>query len=899
MGNLEVSETKLINENQAKMDYYPELPLSARDSDNTETSTQVSRNTSKKKNISISQTEQVTSQEKDALGIIQKHNRQYEDKDLIEQCLLKHFFMRSLEKQARYEIIKEMTLCGVHEGKTIFTQGTPGTFFYILKKGRAALIINGEKKKTFLPGESFGELALLHCAPRTGTVIAETECSLWVLGRKNFRKIVEHISKLNFEENKTFIQSIPILAHMDHYQKTLLCVNLIKETFEAGKNIVKAGEPAHCIYIIKEGEVNCMKDDKIIRTLTKGHNFGERSILIDSTRTMDVFAKTNCVCYSVSITTLKYIVGEKYRTLLYLNFIKNSIMNSKHFKRFNRYLIDHIFSLFEAVNLGKDGIAFKKGYTKSENIVIIIDGHLINGDTNEIVADRGSILFEDELLSGSQETTTYDLLPYPDCLLIKASTKQIMEKLGGSLYEIMEKSEITEALSQVNIFKNLPRKKLDMITQKIGVEKYKVDENIITEGETGNKLYIVKSGKIDITVKGKYIRTLNEMAYFGERALFVKEKRSATATAKTPVEVFTISQEDFMANIEENMKEHLMNRLYLQDNTIELDKLTFVEHLGSGNYGSVSKVKYSKNDFLYAIKGISMEQIYAEELFANLELEKSILLQIDHPFIMKLVKTLKNKNYVFFLMEYIDGKELFDVIRDIGLLNKQQTQFYGGSLLLAIEYLHERKFIYRDIKPENIMVCYKNGYLKLIDFGTAKRITDRTSTIIGTPHYMAPEVIIGGGYSFQVDIWSIAICMYEFVCGGVPFGESAEDPMEVYLAIINTKLTFPQFCKEREFKQLMVMMLTKNPMHRLTKINQIKNHMYFQDFNWEELMNMNMKPAYLPKEPNADKPNEYEHMKGAMFTDFVEKCYKKYPGKVGPPPRRDPNIDPGVWYEKF
>ena len=244
MGNLEVSETKLINENQSKLDYYPELPLSARDSDNTETSTQVSRDTSKKKNISISLTEQITSQEKDALGIIQKHNRQYEDKDLIEQCLLKHFFMRSLEKQARYEIIKEMTLCGVHEGKTIFTQGTPGTFFYILKKGRAALIINGEKKKTFLPGESFGELALLHCAPRTGTVIAETECSLWVLGRKNFRKIVEHISKLNFEENKTFIQSIPILAHMDHYQKTLLCVNLIKETFEAGKNIVKAGEPA-------------------------------------------------------------------------------------------------------------------------------------------------------------------------------------------------------------------------------------------------------------------------------------------------------------------------------------------------------------------------------------------------------------------------------------------------------------------------------------------------------------------------------------------------------------------------------------------------------------------------------------------------------------------------------
>ena len=135
-------------------------------------------------------------------------------------------------------------------------------------------------------------------------------------------------------------------------------------------------------------------------------------------------------------------------------------------------------------------------------------------------------------------------------------------------------------------------------------------------------------------------------------------------------------------------------------------------------------------------------------------------------------------------MYYIKGKELFDVIRDIGLLNKFQTQFYGGSMMLAVQYLHERKFIFRDIKPENIMVL-DNGFIKLIDFGTAKAITDRTKTIIGTPHYMAPEVILGEGYTFKVDYWSIGICMYEFMCGGVPFGENQEEAMDVYLAIIN------------------------------------------------------------------------------------------------------------------
>ena len=197
-------------------------------------------------------------------------------------------------------------------------------------------------------------------------------------------------------------------------------------------------------------------------------------------------------------------------------------------------------------------------------------------------------------------------------------------------------------------------------------------------------------------------------------------------------------------------------------------------------------------------------------------------------------------------MEYIKGRELFDVIRDIGLLNKEQTQFYGASMMLAVDYLHERKFVYRDIKPENIIVI-QSGYVKLIDFGTAKAIVDRTNTIIGTPHYMAPEVVLGEGYSFQVDMWSIAICLYEFMCGGVPFGENAEDPMDVYLSIINDKMSFPPFCKDQEFKLLMQQMLTKNAMSRMSKLSQVQSHIWFKDFNWDDLISLKMTPPYKPQ----------------------------------------------------
>ena len=785
--------------------------------------------------------------EKSILTIIKKHNRNNEDNNLINNCLIKHFFMKDLDKQARSAIIQEISLSSVQENIYIYKQGGIGNYFYILKEGKIEIISqNINKRREINIGESFGELALLHEAKRLESAKAITECYLWVMERKNFRKIVEHITKKHFEENKKFIESIPILANIENTQKTLLCSSLYKESFDEGKYIVREGEPAQCLYIVKEGEVNCILKGKIVRTLRKGDNFGERSVLIDSTRSLDCIAKSNCICYSVSSFTLETMLGKNFRTLLYLNFINSSFTRSKIFHKFNINLLDNPFYLFKPNNLTKNEIVYKEGYIKSSKIVIVIDGNLINSITKDIVANRGAILFENELFECSIEKTDFDIISQPDCLLVEADTIKFFDLLEGNFKKIMERTSIIDSLSKVQIFKNLPRIKLFNLSKKILEEKFNDGDNIVKEGEDGNKFYIIKHGKVEILVGGKYIRTLNESEYFGERALFFHEKRSATINAIGEICLFSISQEDFENIIESNLKEYLMNRLYLQDNTIELNDLIFSSSLGAGNYGNVYLVQNKRNKFPYAIKAISKKQIDFDELHKNLELERGILLKIDHPFIVKLVKTLKDNKFIYFLMEFIKGKELFEVIRDIGLLNKLETQFYSGSLLLAIDYLHERKVIYRDIKPENVMVI-ESGYLKLIDFGTAKEIIDRTNTIIGTPHYMAPEVILGEGYSFQIDIWSIAICMFEFICGKVPFGEDEDDTMDVYYAIVNENLIFPSFVHDNDFKLLIQKMLTKNPISRMSKLSQIKNHIWFSNFNWDDLMTLNMKAPFIPK----------------------------------------------------
>ena len=450
----------------------------------------------------------------------------------------------------------------------------------------------------------------------------------------------------------------------------------------------------------------------------------------------------------------------------------------------NVKLLDQISELVIAKYFVKEQSVYPNNFNTSSKMIILVDGELFNGKNKKSIAQRGTLLFEEDILNKTQRKLDYNINCSNDCLLIEIDTEKFEKYFKCSIKELLDKSSAIERLKQVNLFKTFTNTKLENLSEKIKIEKIPNGKNVITQGEEGTRFYIVKSGKVDIFVRDKYIRTMNENEYLGERALFFKEPRSATAKANGDCEVFYLEKDDFISVIETNLKDYLMSRLYLQDNTVQLQDLEFYDRLGNGNYGLVSLVKSKKNKYFYAIKNISNKQILYSQLAQNLELERGILLQIDHPFIVKLVKTLKDENYVYFLMDYIKGKELFDVIRDIGLLNKSQAQFYGASLMLAVEYLHERKFIYRDIKPENVMVL-ENGYIKLIDFGTAKAINDKTSTIIGTPHYMAPEVILGDGYSFQVDFWSIAICIYEFICGAVPFGETAEEPMDVYLSIIN------------------------------------------------------------------------------------------------------------------
>ena len=721
--------------------------------------------------------------EKANMKILNKHNKECKDSSLIDECLISHCFLRALERQARQEIIKEMSLYFVRTNVEIFKQGQPPGCFYILRQGTCDIIINNEKKDSLQKGAYFGDTALLYGTSREYTLRTSTDCYLWVMDKKNFRKVIEHILHITYEDNNSNIGKLPIFGIASHDQKIKLANNIYRETHLEDKTIYEKGRISNCIYILKDGSVNLQKDGKIIKTLTKGECFGALEVICNSNRITEAIAKEKTHLLTIPVFWLKNLYGENYRSILAISIIKLAFMNCPNLKKLNLKFLDEIFNFITFKYYEKETEIIKPGEPKNSLIIVTIEGELID-DTGKVVCQRNNVLNGKEIYDEDMTKMQTSIKCKPNSFLAILKNTDIKQHFKCSLKMLGEKSSFIEQLKKVNLFKNFTNAKLENLSKKIKVEKVANGKNLITQGEEGTRFYIIKKGQVDIFVKDKYIRTMNENEYLGDRALFFKEPRSATAKAHGDMEAYYLEKDAFETVIEKNLKDYLRDRLYLQDNTVQLSDLIYYMKLGSGSYGNVSLVKSSKNKFFYAIKNISCKQILYTQLHQNLELERSILVKIDHPFIVKLVKTMKDKNYVYFLMDYIKGRELFDVIRDIGLLNKYQTQFYGASIMLAVQYLHERKFIYRDIKPENIMVL-GNGFIKLIDFGTAKEITDRTKTIIGTPHYMAPEVILGEGYTFKVDFWSIGICMYEFMCGGVPFGENHEEAMDVYISIIN------------------------------------------------------------------------------------------------------------------
>ncbi len=243
--------------------------------------------------------------EKQNMRLLNKHNKECKDSSLIDECLISHCFLRALERQARQEIIKEVSLFFIKSNVELFKQGAPPGCFYILRQGTCDVIINDEKKESLQKGSYFGDTALLYGTCREYTLRTSTDCYVWVMEKKNFKKVIEHILHITYEDNNTNINKLPIFGIASHDQKIKIANNIYRETHLEDKVIYEKGRMSNCIYILKDGSVNLKKDGKLMKTLIKGECFGALEVICNSNRITEAIAKEKTHILTIPVFWLK------------------------------------------------------------------------------------------------------------------------------------------------------------------------------------------------------------------------------------------------------------------------------------------------------------------------------------------------------------------------------------------------------------------------------------------------------------------------------------------------------------------------------------------------------------------------------------------------------------------
>lgn len=300
-----------------------------------------------------------------------------------------------------------------------------------------------------------------------------------------------------------------------------------------------------------------------------------------------------------------------------------------------------------------------------------------------------------------------------------------------------------------------------------------------------------------------------------------------------------------------------------KDTRIFLTDLDFIRVIGRGGFGVVKMVQARRTGMRYALKCVRKRTIVEAEIQDTLKAELSIVSELDFPFIYKFVKPFRSRTTLYFLFELVTGGELLDALNVLKCLSHVEAQFYTVSIVLALEFLHSRQIAYLDLKSDNCLID-DQGYLKLIDFGIAQRMTPgmRLYLMTGAEWIRAPEMILGRGYTTVADLWSLGVCLYEFMAGRFPFGVDADGmPLQnvehVLRDVVGAQLRFPpwwnQMKNSQESRQLVEELLTRDPSVRIGAgfggYAAIRSHPFFtvNNFNFDALLGRELKPPHMPK----------------------------------------------------
>eukprot|EP00475_Leptophrys_vorax_P013023 TRINITY_DN1941_c0_g2_i3.p1 TRINITY_DN1941_c0_g2~~TRINITY_DN1941_c0_g2_i3.p1 ORF type:complete len:627 (+),score=177.74 TRINITY_DN1941_c0_g2_i3:1417-3297(+) len=299
---------------------------------------------------------------------------------------------------------------------------------------------------------------------------------------------------------------------------------------------------------------------------------------------------------------------------------------------------------------------------------------------------------------------------------------------------------------------------------------------------------------------------------------------------------------------------------------VTIDDFDLLKVLGRGAFGKVMQARKKDTGKIYAIKVLKKSMVYQRKQVAHTQAERKILEAAQHPFLMGLRFAFQSETKLYLVMDFYSGGELFFHLKKKKKFSEEEARIIVAEVALALGHLHKNNFIYRDLKPENVLL-HETGHVCVTDFGLSKALEQDqkdTRTMCGTPEYLPPEVLTGKKHNKNVDWWALGCLLFEMCTGITPFHSSTMESLvrKVEKGIVK----FPKYMSD-DCKDLISQLLQVNPKMRIgageSDVEEIKQHKWFSSVDWDRLVRKEVIPVYLPKED----PNEQALNFDPEFTD--------------------------------
>jgi len=676
-----------------------------------------------------------------------------------------------------------------------------------------------------------------------------------------------------------------IFSDLSDGERKMLIDAMQKETRGEGETVIQQGDSGDFFYICQTGKISFICDGQAVGSCGSGGSFGELALLYDSPRAATCVAGADTVLWKVDQGTFRHLLARSAKEGEAS--IIEVLTKIDLFKDLDRQIIKKFADVLSTVKYKEGQKIVEKGqrgdvfYIVKSGQVRVHDIGLGDASFDDEIHKAGYWFGERALMTGNPRAATVTAMTEVD---VFACDRDTFETTIGPLETVLGQASRKRFIKSVPIFSKslLSDVEFDSLSSMLKVRKYEKGQKLAEAGKVGDNpsLWIVKEGKLMITEKDGKIFFLGSGDYFGDKAVQADGEHVSKETCIVEEDAicWRLKKTDIESVIGDvkRLGKPIPFTPKTFDSTLSISDIRKHKMLGMGAFGKVWLATSRDTKKPYALKTITKRQLIDAGQVKGVLREKQIMASLEHPFILPLIGSFQDENFLYLLLPFQQGGELFNVVhtdtRD-GLDNNS-SQFYAACILEALGYLHARNIVYRDMKPENAMID-KDGYCIMLDFGFAKIVVDKTYTLCGTPEYLAPEIIMSKGHDKAVDYWSFGVLIYEMLVGQSPFYLYGTDQVSLFKRIVMVKYSCPSKVNE-DARDVIKKLLTRRQASRFGNLSRghldIKDHAWFASLDFERLKARKLKAPWKPKVTNP--------LDSRNFDDFSKVEREKFRGKA-------------------